>query len=191
MPFLHRPITALLVAAGLLFAGSAAAATTIDSISVIPAAAGQPSKITVSAREVDETSICGLRLSFGDGQEIVEKVGSRSHEGFPRTFSHTYAKPGTYQVKADGKRKGMYFPCVGEAAASAAIASGAASATTAAPAACPPGWALQGKAKKNGAFTCAAAKGAKNPAMPAQPLPCPAGTEYFAKGKSLGCEAHK
>lgn len=182
MPYLHRTTTALFIAAGLLLA-SGANATAIDSINVTPGAAGQPSRITVNAKDIDENAVCSLRLRFGDGQEIIEKVGSRAHEGFPRTFNHTYAKPGTYQVKADGKRKGMYLGCTGEAETSVTIAGGAAAAG-----ACPQGWAMQSKARKDGGFTCGPAKGAKNPAKPARPLDCPAGTEYFAKGKTLGCE---
>jgi len=188
MPFLHRTTTALFMAAGLLAAGSAAA-TALDKVTVTAAPAGQPSQITVSATDVDETSVCGLRVKFGDGQEIVEKVGSRSHEGFPRTFSHVYAKPGNYQVKVDGKRKGTYFPCVGEAETTASIGGGAAAA--AGGALCPQGWAQQGKTRKDGGFACGPAKGAKNPAKPEHPLNCPAGTEYFTKGKALGCEASR
>ena len=56
--------------------------------------------------------------------------------------------------------------------------------------ACPADWALKGKVAKNGAFTCVPAKGVKNPAKPEKGLECPAGTGYFTKGKTLGCEAN-
>lgn len=188
MSFLRRTVPALFIATGLLAGATASLASTLDNITVLAAPAGQPSKVTVNAKDGDD-SVCGLRVQFGDGQMNLEKVGSRSHEGFPRTFEHTYAKPGTYRVQADGKRKAMYLPCQGEVETTITIPGGK-TGTAGAPASpCPEGWAAQGKAKKDGSFICGPAKGVKNPAKPAQPLNCPAGTGYFTKGKTLGCEA--
>ena len=193
----HRPLTplsAMLVAIGLAFAGSAIAAPKIDKIEVSaqPATAGKAVKITVSATDVDDTP-CAIQLDFGDGnKDNPQKVGDK-HGKFPKTWEHIYAKPGKYTLKADGARAGNIFGCVGsakfdlnvEAAPVEKKADAKGKDAKASP--CPTDWALKGKVAKNGAFTCTPAKGVKSPAKPEKDLECPKGTVYFTKGKSLGC----
>jgi hypothetical protein len=181
---------ALLVA----FSGSALAVQGgIDGIKAEPnpAKVGQPVKITVSG-DTSESTLCGLLTIFGDGKDERSSVGGKDGP-FPKTATYTYAKPGTYIVKAEGRKVGMSFGCAGTAetklvveaaAAPAAPAKGAAAAGPA----CPEGFALKGKPGKAGDFTCAAGKGAKKPE---KVLDCGDKLEYFQTKTTLGCRKAK
>lgn len=195
-----RPLTALtavIATLGLAFAGNALAAPKIDRIEVSnqPAMVGKPVTITVSATEVDDTP-CAVQLDFGDGNKDKPQKTGGKFDKFPRTWTHTYAKPGKYTLVADGARAGNIFGCVSsakfdlnvEAAPAAekkAEAKDAKKDAKVSP--CPTDWALKGKVAKSGSFTCTPAKGVKNAAKPEKELECPKGTVYFTKGKSLGC----
>jgi hypothetical protein len=181
----YTAITAALLFA---FAGSAFAVSGgIDSIKAEPnpAKVGQPVKITVSG-DAAESTLCGLLTIFGDGKDERSNVGGKDGP-FPKTATYAYAKPGTYIVKAEGRKVGMSFGCPGtaetklvvEAAPAAAPAKGAAAGP-----ACPEGYTLKGKARKAGDFTCTAGKGAKKPE---KVMDCADGLEYFQTKTTLGC----
>ncbi|MBL8484042.1 MAG: hypothetical protein JNJ60_17735 [Rhodocyclaceae bacterium] len=172
----------------LLFSAGAYAAQNIDRIDVSPnpATVGQAVKITVTSK-TDDTAPCGVQLDFGDGsKDPPQKVGDK-WPPFPRTWEHTYRKPGKYTLTAAGARAGSLFGCVGSAHYDLDVqAAPAAAAKPAKPSVCPENWALKGTVKKDRSFTCVPAKGVTDAKAP-ETLDCPAGTEYFRKGKTLGC----
>lgn len=184
---MRRTLLALALVAPLAAPLTAFAGPTIDKISATPSPSkvGEAITITIEASEA-ENGMCGLSLNWGDGNKMPPKKVGGNHKNFPLTMQHTYQKPGTYEIKADGARAETYLPCMGKVkymhtveAAAAAKAGGAASP-------CPDEWKLKGKAAKDGSFTCTPkAKGAKKPA---QELACPSGTSYFFGSKALGCE---
>ena len=174
----------------------------ISGVKIEPASAQVGAAVKVIVSGTDE-GVCGLRVEYGNGDVDVTKM-AKGRDDFPRSFSKTYNKAGTYTVIAKGGRDGSTFGCNGEAraqvvvaeapkaAAAAAAAPAAAAGAAAAAPACPDGYVLNSKSvnKKTGAFTCAAKKGATKPE---KALACAAGTEYFAtpKGSSLGCRVAK
>jgi hypothetical protein len=177
----------------LSLAFSAAHADGISSVTIFPttAKAGQEVKITVAA-EGDGTQFCGLRIEFGDGENSDIKIAS-SEKQFPVTVGKTYAKPGTYTVKARGKTVTTHARCPGSAEATIAVAAAASgtvpsrAVTTTGPT-CPEGYALQGKPGKAGDFTCKAGKGAKKPE---KVMDCGDKLEYFQTKSALGCRQVK
>ncbi|MBI5108410.1 MAG: hypothetical protein HZA62_06645 [Rhodocyclales bacterium] len=151
-----------------------------------PAKAGQEVKITISA-EGEASSFCGMVVHFDDGSESRQiKIDGKDGK-FPATISKTYAKAGSYSIKAEGKKITTHFPCVGSATAKLVVEGAAAK--PAAPA-CPDGYKMSGKPGKAGDFSC---KGGKGAVTPAQPLVCGDGLEYFSndKAKQLGCRKAK
>ncbi len=181
--------------------GGFALAGDISGVKIEPASTQVGAVVKVTVAGTDE-GICGLRVEYGNGDVDVTKM-TKGKDDFPRSFSKTYNKPGTYTVIAKGGREGSTFGCNGEAkaqvvvaeapkpAAAATPAAAAAGAAAAAPA-CPEGYVLNSKSvnKKTGAFTCAAKKGATKPE---KAFACATGTEYFVtpKGSSLGCRVAK
>lgn len=152
-----------------------------------PAQAGQAIKITIAA-EGEAPSLCGLVVEFGDGTgEKIKINGSGSK--FPVTLTKTYANPGTYIVKAEGKKITTHFRCAGEATASLVVQDVAKKAVAApAAASCPPGYKMTGKPSRTGAYRCKAGKGAK---APEAPLNCAAPLEAFQTKTTVGCHAVK
>lgn len=175
------PLLAVLLSLAL----GSAHADGIGSITVSPATAkaGQEVRITVTA-EGDGTQFCGLRIEFGDGENSDIKISS-SEKQFPVTVGKTYAKPGSYLIKARGKTVTTHARCPGSAEATVTVA-GAASA--AAGPTCPEGYTLQDKAGKAGNFTCTAGKGAKKPE---KVMDCGDSLEYFQTKATLGCRQVK
>lgn len=193
---LSRTIATLFATAGLALGGSVAAAPKIDKIEVSaqPATVGQPVKITVQAIDVDETP-CAVQMDFGDGKKDQPQKTGGKFPKFPRTWEHTYSKPGKYTLVAEGARAGNILGCIAKAKFDLNVEPAPVNAAPPPPAAkaeaklpCPTDWVLKGKAGKDGSFTCIPAKGVKNPVKPEKALECPAGTGYFTKGKTLGCE---
>lgn len=187
------------VAVAALFASLSAAVPpaiagnpSIDKITATPSPAkvGEPVTIVIEAADA-EGGMCGLDVNWGDGnRNPPQKVGG-NHKNFPITLQHTYQKPGTYEVKADGKRADTYLGCLGKVkymltVEAATVAPGKAGGTAVAAPACPADWAPKGKAAKDGSFTCTPKK--KGAAKPDKALACPAGTSYFFSAKALGCE---
>lgn len=155
-----------------------------------PAQVGQPVKITVNA-EGDAPSRCGLAIEPGDG--AVEKIkidGSGSK--FPVTLNKTYAAPGTYIIKAEGKKITTFFHCKGEAKATLVVQAAAKPAMPVAAAAstpsCPAGYTLSGKPSRTGAYRCKAGKGAK---ATEAPLDCAAPLEAYQTKTTVGCQVVK
>jgi hypothetical protein len=153
-----------------------------------PVRAGQEVKITISA-EGEAPAFCGMVVHFDDGSESRQVKIDGKEGKFPVTIAKTFAKAGTYSIKAEGKKITSHFPCVGTATAKLVVEADPA-ATKPAVAACPDGYKMQGKAGKVGDFTC---KGGKGAAAPAKPMACAAGLEYFAndKAKQVGCRKAK
>jgi uncharacterized protein involved in outer membrane biogenesis len=183
------------IVAAALCAGTALAQT-LSGLKLEPALAkvGQAVKITATFDNADNPN-CNVRLHFGDGQTQDFKINQA--KDVPLVTTRTYAKPGSYQLMAEGKTALPTLKCVGknqvailkvEAEAPAAAAVAPAAAARAAGPACPEAWRLDAKSvnKKSGAFTCVAKAGT---ALPAAKLECPAPLGYFenkSKGQ-LGC----
>lgn len=167
------------------------ASPTVDKISATPSPgkAGEPVTITIEASDA-ENGMCGMSLNWGDGERMPPKKVGGNHKNFPLTLQHTYQKPGTYEIKADGARAETYLPCMGKVkymhTVDAAAAPAKAAAGKTAVSACPADWALKGKAGKDGSFTCTPKK--KGAARPGQEFACPQGTSYFFGARALGCE---
>lgn len=187
MKMMKASVTTLLA----LFAGAALASPSVDKLTLNPAKdakVGDKITVTVDIANVGD-GMCGLEVEFGDGRRELVKI--KPDTKVPIVFEQTYKKPGEFKVRAAGDRVENALGCSGKqivmytvAAAPAASAPAAAAGT----AACPADWALKGKAAKDGSFTCVPKKGVKAPKKPEQPIVCPAGTSYFTKGKTLGCE---
>lgn len=179
-------LTALLTIAIPAFASPA-----IETVTATPSPAkvGQAVKITIEARDPSD-GICGLDVFWGDGNREKPREMGGPNPGFPISIEHTYSKPGTYTIKANGKRAGNSLGCVGEAKAKLTVVAAAEAATTAPAAtkaaACPTDWTMKGKAAKDGSYTCTPKK--KGAAKPEKAIDCPTGTSYFMSSKALGCE---
>lgn len=148
--------------------------------------AGQEVKITISA-DGEAPAFCGMVVHFDDGSESRNVKIDGKDVKFPVTITKTYAKAGSYSVKAEGKKITTHFPCVGTATARLVVEPApAAAAPVAKAAACPEGYRMVGKVGKAGDFYC---KGGKNATAPAQPPTCADGLEYFhnAKARQVGC----
>lgn len=164
----------------------------IGSVTVAPnpAQAGQEVKITIAA-EGEAPAFCGMVVHFDDASES-RNVKIDGKEGkFPVTITKTFAKAGSYIIKAEGKKITSHFPCVGAATFKLVVQAPPAAAQPAAAAhACPEGYKMIAKAGKAGDFSCKAGKGAR---APAAPLACGAGLEYFAdeKTRQIGCRKIK
>lgn len=154
-----------------------------------PARAGQEVKITIAA-EGEAPSYCGMVVHFDDGDSRNIKIDSNESK-FPVTISKTYAKPGTYSIKAEGKKVTTHFPCLGVAKALLVVEAAPVAAKPAPDGvACPDGYKMIGKAGKAGDFAC---KGGKGAMAPAKALTCAGGLEYFAndQARQVGCRKPK
>lgn len=184
---------ALITASSFAFAQSGGIGAV--SVSPNPAKAGEEVKITIAA-EGEAPTFCGMVVHFDDATESRNIKIDTSDAKFPVTFGKTFAKPGTYIIRAEGKKITSHFPCSGrtdfklvvEGKPMPAVAPKAAPGQ--AVAACPEGWKMAGKPGKAGNFTCKAGKGAMKPA---DALACGAGLEYFTndRAKQLGCRKAK
>ena len=150
--------------------------------------AGQQVKITVGVDGEAPTN-CGLAVSFDDGSDEQIKIDGNKAK-FPLTINKTYANPGSYNVKAEGRKITSHFPCVGDVQMRLTVdPSDTAKAAKAAPVAaaapnCPDGYKPKGKMGKSGDFTCMAGKGA---ARPDKVIDCGDKLEYFQTKSTLGC----
>lgn len=173
-----------------LMAASAMAATSIDKLTLNPpsgAKVGDKVTATVDFADVGE-GICGIELEFGDGRRDLFKI--KSDTKLPIVVEHTYKAAGEQKVRVAGTRVENALGCAGKQIAMYQVAAAPAAAPKGAAASqCPAEWTLKGKVARNGGFTCVPAKGVKSPKKPEKGLECPAGTSYFTKGKTLGCEA--
>ena len=163
----------------------------IGSVTVTPnpAQAEQAVTITVAAEGGGAPSLCGLSVEFGDGTSDKIKINGTDSK-FPVTLTKTYAHPGTYVVKAEGKKITTHFRCKGEATASLVVQAAAkkTGTTPAVAASCPPGYTMTGKPSRAGAYRCKAGKGAK---APEAAIECAAPLAAFQTKTTVGCQAVK
>lgn len=155
-----------------------------------PARAGQPVSITIAADGPAPTN-CGMIVHFDDGSESRNVKIDSDEAKFPVTISKTYAKAGSYIIKAEGTKITTHFPCVGAVTTKLVVEGPAPAAKPAASAAaCPNGYKMLGRVGKAGEFSCKAPKGV---APPAAPLACAEGLEYFVNGNAtrVGCRKAK
>ena len=112
--------TILLATALAMVSGAAFAANKIDSVKIEPASIKAGSFVTITVTG-DETqgSNCGFRINYGDGDGLDVKVVNKDQ--FPRTFTKTYANPGTYTVSVESKRVTTHFGCAGGARATLVV----------------------------------------------------------------------
>lgn len=183
----HAPGFALAFAATLAFAEQGG----IGAIKVEPSPvrAGQEVRITISA-EGEAPAFCGMEVHFGDGSDSRNvKIDGKTNK-FPVVIAKTYDKPGTYGIKAEGKRITTHLKCLGKAKTKLVVEAAPAAAKPAVVAECPQGYKMTGKAGKAGDFSCKGSKGAR---APAKALACAEGLEYFANDRSqqLGCRKMK
>jgi hypothetical protein len=173
-------------------------AQTIAAVKVEPANAkvGEPVTITATFDDASNPN-CNASVHFGDGASHDFKINQA--KDVPLVTKRTYAKPGTYTVRVEGKTALPTLKCVGQTKSAvvkvvappppppAPAASAAVAAAAGAPA-CPNGWTLDAKSvnKKTGAFTCSAKAGT---ALPLTHADCPGALTYFEnKTKAqLGC----
>jgi hypothetical protein len=173
---------------GACAAMSAAQAQTLERLRTEPTTAnvGQPVKITLEFGDA-ATPNCNVRLHFGDGAHRDFKINQA--KDVPLVASHSYAKPGSYTLKAEGKTALPLLKCVGaNQTATLMVQPLAAAATATARPECPPGWRLDPKSvnRRSGAFACTAKPGT---AAPSARLSCPSPLGYYenvARGQ-LGC----
>jgi hypothetical protein len=175
-----------------------AAAQTIAEVKVEPATAKVGEAVTITANFDDAANPnCNVRVYFGDGASHDFKINQL--KDVPLVTRRTYAKPGNYTVRVEGKTALPTLKCVGQTkSAKVAVmappppappppkpADPAAAAGTPA---CPAGWTLDAKSqnKKTGAFTCSAKAGT---VLPMARIDCPGNLSYFEnKTKAqLGC----
>lgn len=105
-----------LLASMLLFIAASPGVATANSIDAIkvepnPARAGQEVRITIEG-DTSESVYCGLLTMFGDGRDQRIVVGGKEGS-FPKTVTYTYASPGNFVVKAEGRKVDGRFGCVG------------------------------------------------------------------------------
>jgi hypothetical protein len=172
-------------------------AQTIAGVAVEPAQAkvGEPVTITATFDDASNPN-CNARVHFGDGASHDFKINQL--KDVPLVTRRTYAKPGTYTVRVEGKTALPMLKCVGKTKSAVVKvvappapppppATSAAAAPAGAPE-CPSGWTLDAKSvnKKTGAFTCSAKAGTT---LPMARLDCPGALTYFEnKTKAqLGC----
>lgn len=140
----------------------------------------------------DDSDNCGIYVQYGDGDSPDTRIINQKEGLFPRTFEHTFTKPGGFSVKAVGQRVRQTFGCNGEATTFVTITEpaaqkggpagkGAGKAAAAAPS-CPEGWTLAGNTynKATGEFSC-------NAKPPAAKMACGPGLVYYEKGSTIGC----
>jgi hypothetical protein len=154
--------------------------------------------VTITATFDDASNPnCNARVHFGDGASHDFKINQA--KDVPLVTRRTYAKPGMYTVRIEGKTALPTLKCVGKtksavlkvAASSlpaASLAAVSAAAATADAPVCPNGWTLDAKSadKKTGAFTCSAKAGT---ALPMTHADCPGTLTYFENKTraQLGC----
>ena len=101
-------VRSLLASAGLLGLAATAHAGNIQQVTATPntVGPGQPVQIQVTR---GGSGNCGARVQFGDGA-ATDPFGFGSN---PRSFTHSYANPGTYTITAQPRRRGNLDPCNG------------------------------------------------------------------------------
>jgi hypothetical protein len=168
---MRRPAVGLAL---LAWAGAAAAAPRLDSLSV-QVLSGKGSDVVISVT-IERPSLmdltCSATIDTGDGGGIP--IAWNLGDSRTKTARYEYKRPGTYRVRVTGTGKEA---CGGLKEASLSVGTvGRASATPR----CPAGWTLVEDSVKGPRYACRARP-------PAQPLRCAEGTTYFAEGGEIGC----
>ena len=182
------------IAGGALLAGAIGAAFAAD-ITMIEAGAanvvldgGKAAvvrfAVTGSAASSDR---CGYVVEYGDGAAGDSRIIENENGGFRRPHERTFSKPGTYTIRASGKRVKTTSACNGAASTTVTVVAGGPSRAErraerrAAAPACPEGWLLNEKSvnRSTGAFSCTP--------KPAGELVCPEGLRYFERDGVIGC----
>jgi hypothetical protein len=177
-----------LLATGLVFTGLSQAQLVSGMTLASPQAkVGEPVKATVNF-DVPNGLNCGMHVHWGDGTSDTFKINQE--KDVPLQATHSYAKPGSYKIKAEPKRVGTSLKCGGDNQEATVVVAAPAATKTAAVTAgvCPVGWKLAapGVNKKSQAFTCTAPA---NSSLPQAKVSCPGELTYFenAKKGQLGC----
>jgi hypothetical protein len=186
----------LRIAGGAVLAGNLAAALAADITAVVPSA----SSVTLDGGKavvrfnVGGTATaqdhCGYFVEYGDGMAGDSRILEKENGQFSRPHERIFTRPGTYTVRASGKRVKTTFGCNGAASATVTVVAAAvpskeqrrAERRAAAAPACPEGWTLNEKTvnRSTGAFTCSP--------KPAAQLVCPEGLRYFERDGTIGCK---
>lgn len=179
--------TTAFILLGLLHASSAFANASVDKLTLTPPGGAKVGDKVIVQVDIGnaENAFCGLEINYSDG--TLDRIEINTRTKLPVVVEHVFKAPGTFKVRALGHRYRNAMKCEGEISTSYTIAPAAPVVATPT-SACPEQWQLKGKIAKNGAFTCIPAKGVKSPVKPEKGLNCPAGTTYFTKAKTLGCE---
>jgi hypothetical protein len=193
----HHILAALIAVCATAVSAQTLTGVKVDNASIT---AGGTVKATAELEVKDNAINCGMRINWGDGTFAENKINQA--QDVPMVASHQYAKPGKYEVMAEGHRVGSVLKCAGKnqitvvtvaapvaAPAAAPVAAAAAPVAKAAAAeTCPAGWKLAkpGVNKKTKSFTCTAKANTK---LPEAKVACPGDLTYFenAKKGQLGC----
>ncbi len=195
---LQHILTAFIATLAIGASAQTLTAIKVDNASLI---VGGTVKATAELEVKDNVINCGMRINWGDGTFAENKINQT--QDVPMVATHQYAKPGKYEVMAEGHRVGSVLKCAGKniitivnvAAAPVAAAPAAAPVAAATPVAkaaaastCPAGWTLAkpGVSKKTKAYTCTAKA---NTPLPEAKVTCPGDLTYFENMKKgqLGC----
>ena len=165
------------------------AAQTIANISVEPASAkvGEPVTITANFDDAGMPN-CNVRVNFGDGATHDFKINQA--KDVPLVTRRTYARPGQYRVRVEGKTALPMLKCLGQTRSALltveepappppqAAAGAMPTAVASVGPACPDGWTLDVRSvnDKTGAFTCSAKAGT---ALPMVYIDCPGALRVF------------
>lgn len=191
-----KTTTLVRFAAGALIAGGAGTALAAD-ITMI-----QPSASTVALEggkavvrfNVSGTAAsqdhCGYFVDYGDGAAGDSRVIDRENGQFSRPHERTFSRPGTYTVRASGKRVKTTLGCDGTASATITVLAAPAPSRAerradrrAAVYACPEGWMLNERSvnRDTGAYNCVP--------KPVAKIECAEGLRYFERDGIIGCRS--
>ena len=183
--------TLVRLVAGALLAGGAGAALAADISMIEPSAANVTLdggkavvRFAVSGKAASNDH-CGYFVEYGDGAAGDSRIIDNENGGFSRPHERIFTRPGTYTVKASGKRVKTTGACNGAASATVTVVAAAAlparAGRTAAAPACPEGWVLNENSVnwRTGAFSCAP--------KPAGQLVCGDGLRYYERDGLIGC----
>jgi hypothetical protein len=168
------------------------AATRLDELAARPnpVAPGKPVEIAVTVeRGQFDKQPCEVLVEPGDGAKPLKLTFAISE---PRTkkLIYTYAKPGSYNLKAvagygcGGSRSvSLAVRTEGEIAAAEAKAAETKAAAEMPPhtgPGCPPGWWMVPESVQGARYAC-------RPNLPSRPLSCAGGTTYYSENGVIGC----
>ena len=138
-------------------------------------------RFTVSGSAVSNDN-CGYFVEYGDGMAGDSRIIDRENGSFARSHERIFTNPGTYTVRASGKRVKTTNGCDGAATATVTVvaAPGRQGRRADAPA-CPEGWMLNENSVnwRTGAFSCSP--------KPVAQMACGDGLRYYERDGMIGC----